>query len=292
LKHAVVICAAAEVLLVFLLAGRVFGPGAGAIAALLAAFLPIQYSRLLLAMWSTVGGHVFDVLALWAALGWVLTPASRRACVLTWICVQASFLTYVSSLFNMSLFTALGALAEKPVRWRLLAIGAGSGLLTVALLYLDFTLLFVREILPGFLAAGAGTGIQPPLSRGETLAAALARIPIFYGWIYPPLVLAGLWLARKRAPAPVFRVLSAYGLAFVVLVLLRGLGGGLFKDLKEIEFVAPLVALLAGATLEDLAARGRAGMLASVFLTLALVAFGVDTSWGYFTTWTALAGPP
>jgi hypothetical protein len=291
LKHAVVACAAAEVLLVFLLAGRAFGPGSGVLGALLAAFLPIQYSRLLLAMWSTVGGHVFDVLALWATLGWALVPASRRALAFTWLWVQASFLTYVSSLFNMSLFTALTALLEKPLRWRLLAIGMGSALLTVGLLYFDFTLLFLREILPGFLASGTGTSAQP-LGRWESLLAALGRIPIFYGWIYPPLVVTGLWLARKRAPGPVFRVLSAYGSGFVVLVLLRGLGGGLFKDLKEIEFVAPLVALLTGATLEDLAARGRAGIAAATLLTLALVVFGVVTSWGYFTTWTALAALP
>jgi hypothetical protein len=285
----VVALAAAEVLLVFLLAGRVFGPGSGALAALLAAFLPIQYSRLLLAMWSTVGGHVLDVLALWTALGWALAPESRRAFLLTWAWVQASFLTYVSSLFNMSLFSALGALLEKPLRWRLLALGGLSALLTVVLLYFDFTLLFVREILPGFMAAGAGTSVQPESSRLETFVAALARIPLFYGWGYPPLALAGLWLARKRAAGPAFRMLMAYGLAFVVLVLLRGLGGGLFKDLKEIEFIAPLVALLAGATLEDLATRGRAGTVGAALLTLALVAFGIVTSWGYFTTWTTLA---
>jgi hypothetical protein len=290
LKHVTVACAAAEVLIVFLLAGRVFGPGTGALGALLAAFLPIQYSRLMLAMWSTVGGHVFDGLALLAACGWALAPHSRRALVSTWASVQASFLTYVASLFNMSLFSGFAALLVRPLRWRLLAIGAGSALLTVALLYFDFALLFVREILPAFLTAGGGAGSQPPPDRVTALLAALARIPLFYGWLYPPLVLAGFWLARRRAPAPVFHVLAAYGLGFVTLVLLRGLGGGLFKDLKEIEYVTPLVALCAGAALEELAARERAGRAAAALLTALLVAFGAWKAWTYFETWSRLAG--
>lgn len=292
LKQASVACSAAEVLLVFLLALRVYGQGSGVLCAWLAVFLPIQYSRLLLAMWSTVGGHVFDVLALWAAMGWALQPHSLKAMALTAASVQASFLTYVASLFNMSLFSFFGALLVRPLRLRLLATGFLAGVLTIGLLYFDFTLLFVREILPGFLAAGGGAGSAPPPDRITALFQALGRIPLFYGWLWPPLAVAGLVVARRRAPEPVFRMLLAYGLAFVTLVLLRGLGGGLFKDLKEIEFVAPLAALLAGGALEELGRRADAGRFAAPALAVALTAFGAATSWGYFRTWTALFGLP
>lgn len=292
LKQATVACSAAEVPIVFLLAVRVFGNGAGLLPALLAVFLPIQYSRLLLAMWSTVGAHVFDGLALLAALDWAQRPASRRAFGLTSAAVLASYLTYVASLFHMSLFTGLAGLLERPLRWRLWLLGVLGGLLTVGLLYRHFTLLFLAEILPAFLGSGATAGSAPPADRLTALGDALHRIPLFYGWLYPPLVLAGVWVARRRAPGPVFRVLGGFGLVFVVLSLLRGLGGGLFKDLKEIEFASAFVALTAGGALCALAERGPRERALAFLLAAALVAFGTWLSWGYVVTWTRLAGLP
>ncbi len=292
LKQATVACSAAEVPIVFLLAVRVFGAGAGLLPALLAVFLPIQYSRLLLAMWSTVGAHVFDGLALLLALDWAQRPASRRAFGLTAAAVLASYLTYVASLFHMSLFTGLAGLLERPLRWRLWLLGGLGGLLTVGLLYRHFTLLFLAEILPAFLGSGATAGSAPPLDRLTALVDALHRIPLFYGWLYPPLVLAGVWVARRRAPGPVFRVLGGFGLVFVLLSLLRGLGGGLFKDLKEIEFASAFVALTAGGALSALAERGPRERALAGLLAAALVAFGAWLSWGYVVTWTRLAGLP
>jgi hypothetical protein len=86
-------------------------------------------------------------------------------------------------------------------------------------------------------------------------------------------------------------VLGAYALAFAGLVALRVLPGGLFKDMKEVEFVAPLVAILAGASLEELFRRGRSGRVAAVLIGLGLLAFAADRSVEFFTTWTALAPP-
>lgn len=292
LKQVTVACSAAEVPIVFLLALRVFGAGAGLLPALLAVFLPIQYSRLLLAMWSTVGAHVFDGLALLAALDWAVRPTSRRGFGLTVGAVLVSYLTYVASLFHMSLFTGLAGLLERPLRWRLWALGSLGALLTVALLYRQFTLLFLTEILPAFLGSGATAGSGPPVGRLEALGDALHRIPLFYGWLYPPLVLAGLWVARRRAPGPVFRVLAGFGLVFVVLSLLRGLGGGLFKDLKEIEFASAFVALTAGGALEALGQRGPRERGLAFLLAAALVAFGTALSWDYVVTWTRLAELP
>lgn len=289
LKHAVVALAACETLLVFLLSARVFGAGTGAYAALLAACLPIQASRLLLALWATLGGHAFDLLALWAACNWALGPQSRRAFALTAGAVMGSYLTYVASLFNMSLFTGGLALLLPRLRWRALLLGVLGSLVTIGLLYFDFTVQFVTEILPSYWASGSAGG-EPPPSRLITLAGALWRIPLFFGWFYPLLAAAGFWISAKRSQPAVFRVIVAYGGAFVVLVLLRGLGGGLFNDVKEIEMVAPLVALLAGAALEALQRLSRLGCALAVVLTFRLLVMdGVLPSWGDFRKWTQLA---
>jgi hypothetical protein len=63
---------------------------------------------------------------------------------------------------------------------------------------------------------------------------------------------------------------------------MRGLGGGLFRDLKEITFAAPLVALLTGLVLDELGRRGRAGRHAAALAAAGLVAFGLGRYWGYF----------
>src|SRR6185436_19357248 len=100
--------------------------------------------------------------------------------------------------------------------------------------------------------------------------AALARIPIFYGFGFPALTVAGVLLFRRRAEPAAYRVLLAYALAFVGLVVLRA-SGGLFKDLKEVEFVAPLVALGTGLSLVALAERDRAGRWAAGLVALGLL---------------------
>jgi hypothetical protein len=105
--------------------------------------------------------------------------------------------------------------------------------------------------------------------------AALARIPTFYGWGYPALAVAGFVLLRRRVPAPLFRIVTAYAVTVGMLVGLRAFGGGLFRDLKEIEFAAPIVALCAGAALEEVAGRGRAGRWAAGLVVLGLAAFSL-----------------
>jgi hypothetical protein len=88
-------------------------------------------------------------------------------------------------------------------------------------------------------------------------------------------------------------VLFAYGLAFLALVLMRGLGGGLFRDLKEITFVAPLVAVAAGASLDSLARRGgRSPRAALLLITVGLLAFTAERYRFYFTTYTSAVTRP
>lgn len=322
MKIAVALAAGAECVIVFLLAGLLLGPGRGLGAALIAAALPVFTSRLVLALWSTLGGHVFDSLALLAAVAWALRPEATRRCVATGAAVLASYLTYVASLFNMALFTGFVGLLAARLRARVWALGVGSAVLTVGLLYPHFTAQFVLEILPAYVRSGGqlGAGVQAP-STGDPASAqdktvpapaqtsaenardeaaptgriamlrqALARIPLFYGWLLPALALAQLLRLRTRVEPLAYRVLLAYGASFLVLVALRGLAGGLFKDMKEIEFVAPLVALLAGTALEDLWARGGWRRLTALLLAGAIAVWAVALSYGFAHTWTRLAG--
>jgi len=156
--------------------------------------------------------------------------------------------------------------------------------LTVGLLYRDFVVIFVREILPAALTAhGSEGGVLD--SAGTTLE----RIWIFYGFGFPALSVAGFVLLRRRARPEAARVVTAYALAFAGLLLLRSVPGGLFKDLKEVEFAVPLVALTAGASLEELAARGRLGRWAAALVAVGLAGFSLARYANYVATWTALA---
>lgn len=282
LKHAALAAAALEVVAVFALARAVGGAGSGIAAALLAAFLPPLFSRLLFAMFATIAGHLLDVAAMAAAARAARAPTAR-AWRATFTFTLAALLTYVSSLFNLTPFFAAFAALERRRAKPLLAIAAVAATLTVACLYLPFVLVFLREILPGALGGGR---VAAPAAGGG----ALARIPLFYGLAYPLLTAAGIVLIARRAPPAGRNAVLAYAAAFAVLVALRAFGAGLFKDLKEIEFVGPLVALATGAVIEEIAVRGRAGRWAAAMVTIGLIVFGLGRFREYLTTHTPLVG--
>jgi hypothetical protein len=278
--------AAAEVPAVFWLGSLALGPGAGVAAAAVAAFLPPLYSRLLYAMWPTIAGHLLDVLAIGAALTLARRPDKKASLAAFGLLTLAAFLTYISSLFNLALFIAFLALLDRrraAVLLGVLAVAAGA---TVLWLYGPFTRAFVFEIVPS-LAHGGGVATPTPASGTAPggLLAAMSRVPLFYGWGFPALAVAGLVLVRRQGDGPARNVATAYGLAFVALVLMRGLGGGLFRDLKEITFAGPLVAVTAGASLETLASGGRRGRLAVVLLAVGLVGFWAERYRFYFSTY-------
>lgn len=300
LRHVGLAAAAAEAVAVFWIGGMVFGPGAGVAAALVSAFLPPLYSRLLFAMWPTIAGHLLDTLAVGAALGLARRPGEKRPAVIFALLTLAAFLTYISSLFNLALFIVFLALLERRRALMLMGILGVTATVTVLWLYGSFTRAFLFEIVPALARGGA---MATPSTFGGAapagLLAALSRVPLFYGWGFPALAVAGLLLAHRVADGPARHVLAAYGLAFASLVLLRGLGGGLFRDLKEITFVAPLVAVAAGASLETLARRGRPGRAAVLLLAAGLLAFSAERYRFYFTTYASAvmapafgAGPP
>ena len=78
-------------------------------------------------------------------------------------------------------------------------------------------------------------------------------------------------------------MIKAYALAFLSLVLLRGLSFGLFKDLKEIEFAGPAFAILAAVALDRIEWRAARWLIAS-----GLVMTGAWMQYGYFERWSRL----
>ena len=194
----------------------------------------------------------------------------------------ASFLEYTSSYFSLTAFMGIFALFDRRLTIRLLGVLLVTGTLTILGLYWPFVWAFATEMLPAILdgstGGGASTSATPPL-------AALSRIPLFYGYVYPALVLVGLALARQRTTSAGYRFLVVYGLAFVLLLSLRAFGGGTFKDLKEITFVGPWIAMLSGLTLAELSRRGRSGFIAAMVLSVSLAVFGVNKYRSYLETY-------
>ena len=287
LKHVALALGAAEVIVVYWLAGLLFGGRAGVAAALLAAFLPPMYSRLFLAMWPTVAGHFLDSLAITGAVFWAARPESlKRLLGFAGLALFSAFV-YISSLFNLTAFVTSFSLVERRLALRSLVVWAGVVVVTIVTLYLSFSFTFVREILPSLMSSPMASEGCSLLDGIRTVA---QRILIFYGYGYPALALAGLVLAHRQTEKLAFRMLSAYGMAFLLLSALRILSGGLFKDLKEILFVGPLVAVTAGISLEALAGRGRWGMWAAGLITFGLIAFWWVIFRGYLVSYASLAG--
>lgn len=287
LKHVALVLGAAEAIVIYWLATFLLGARVGVTATLLAVFLPPMYSRLFLAMWPTVAGHLLDCLAIAAAVFWAARPERLGRLAAFFGLSLSSALLYISSLFNLSAFVASFSLVKRRLAVRALVAWTAAALITIVALYSSFTLLFFREIAPSFLSSTNALGSGSFLEGVESV---FKRVVLFYGYGFPALTVAGLVLSYRRTDKAAFRMLAAYGIAFVLLSGLRVLPGGLFKDLKEILFVAPVVAICSGVTLETLSARGRSGRWSAALILGGLIAFWWGSYRGYLISYASLAG--
>jgi hypothetical protein len=288
LKQTTLVAAALEPVVVFWIARILWGPGSGLGAALLAAFLPALYSRLLLALWPTIAGHFLDTLVLAAAAGLAQRPRSRARLAFLAATTFAALATYTSSILSVSAFLMLLAGCDRRVRWRVATVWLGATAVTIAWLYSHFLAELLGSMLPGVLASQAEAGSTSAISTA--LANQLRRIPLFYGYVLPWVTLAGVVMARKDLAAPAWRVLRAFGLAILVFAGLRVVAYELFIDLKDVEFAGPFVALASGAALEAWWRRGRLGRLAAALIALSSIGFGLYRYHGYLLTHTRLVG--
>jgi hypothetical protein len=265
--------------LVFWIGSMLVSASAAALAAFLAAMLPVAYSRLLYGMWPTLTGHALDLLVVALAARCLLAPERRWRWLALVLAALAACLVYVGSLFTVTLFLSALALFERRRALALVGIAVAASGLTLALLYQPFLAILWGEILPAVWRGAALTG---GADAGESGPGTLARIPLFYGWAYPLLAGVGLAVARRRLARPAFVILAGGGLTYVVLLGLRALPGGLFRDVKESTFVAPFIALATAIALTALARRVRLGRWAAAMVALGLAAFGLGTYAGYF----------
>jgi hypothetical protein len=281
MKHVAILGAALEAALAFLLAKRVSSSIANAAAWLTLAF-PIVTSRLMFAMWPTVFAHALDLLMILLAVRLVEKPQDRKA----WVCflgaLLASLLTYVSSLFTVSAFVLALALVASSVRWPLVGAWTVAMFAVVAGLYGRFTFTFITEILPNLFAGTARMATTTPSEDTGNVPAAFYRIVLFGGYGFACLAIAGLALLARRQDAPA-KILKAYVAAFLGLVLLRGLSGGLFKDLKEVEFGGPALAILSAFAISHIDSS-----VARRFIIAGLISGGIWMQYGYFETWSRL----
>lgn len=280
MKHTGLLLASMEVLFVCAIGSYLFGARVGLAASILTLFLPPLMSRLLFAQWPTLFGHVLDMAVIGAAARLLTNP--RRGSTEYGVAAVASCLAYISSLFNTTVLTGWLAAFDRERSGKLMLIGLGAALFTVLVLYLPFLRSFVNEIGPAILSGAPLAGSDP-----VGLTGALGRVRLFFGLGFPMFAVAGLVLAR-RSPAA-FKVLVSYGATFLVLLTLRAFSGA-FKDLKELVFVGPFVALATGISLEALAARGRHGRIAAVAVGAGLIGFGLSKFAEYAELHTRLAG--
>jgi hypothetical protein len=160
--------------------------------------------------------------------------------------------SYAGSLINFGLFIPLFGLAlitSKELRKSgllLLCGAAGVAAIALLLVYREFLGVFLSEILPRFLAGEAERGEGSIFAASKML---FHRTWIFYGWWTMPFLAGGaiLW-SRKRSTFP-SRFVTVWALTFVILVILRTSAPDLFAKVKEMLWVAPLVALASGEAL-------------------------------------------
>ncbi|MGH9460408.1 MAG: hypothetical protein ACRD1X_04275, partial [Vicinamibacteria bacterium] len=253
MKLVACLLSALEVLIVFYLGRRLGGVETGMWGAALTVFSPAAFSRLSWAFLAAVFAHFLDTLVLAS-----LFPGGGgdrpRYWSTAWLLLMA-LAAYPGSLINFGIFfPILGALLSigvKPelrrVGLTLLAVSAGVASLVLATVYREFVGTFVTDLLPTFLSSESRRG---SISLFQTVVMFVTRYWIFFGIVYLPLVAGSVVLWLRRRPSPmVSRLLLAWGATFTVLIFLRTAAPDLFSRVKEILWIAPLIALAGGEAL-------------------------------------------
>ena len=253
MKLVACLLSALEVLVVFYLGRRLGGIETGTWGAALAVVSPAALSRLSWAFLAAVFAHFLDTLVL-ASLFPAADGDRPRYWSTTGLLLMA-LAAYPGSLINFGIFfPILGALLwirVKPelrrVGLTLLGVSAGVAVLVLATVYREFVGTFVTELLPAFLAGESRRG---SISLVQMVTMFVTRYQIFFGVVYLPLVVGGVVLWLRRRPSPIiFRLLLAWGATFAVLIFLRTAAPDLFNKVKEILWIAPLIALAGGEVL-------------------------------------------
>lgn len=285
MKYAAVLLSVAQTGLLFAVARALGGPRLALWSAFLDTFLPPAYYRLVWAMWPATAGHLIDLLAVAALLHWLRRPDERRRLVLLAGAAFLAFVAYISGLVLVGALLFAAALVERRRAGRLLAVLVTAGLATALLVYPSFTEVLFREILPAVRTGGVGVLGTHAIDPGR----ALSRVPLFFGWAYPLLACAGLWLAGRRLEPAAARLLHIYALAMALVLGLRSVGGVLLQDVKDMLFLGPLVVLLTALALDALGERSAGERRLALGIALGLALLGLCRYGEYLVPRLALA---
>jgi hypothetical protein len=266
------------------LAARVSLPPLGA---LLLCVIPTYTSRLSFGLLPALLGHLFDLIAL-LALAIALSGdelKSRRS--MLWVAgtLLAGHLAYTSSVVNESVFAAILVLLWLARGRRGAGAGVRIGFAEATAALCAFGLYYRHFVGDVFGLAGrifgSGNGAGPgaasvyPIESFWSLL--FERTQTFFGWPWMVLAVVGLGLAGASAIRS--RIVPAWILAYLALILLRAKIPDVFRYGHETLFLTPLVVLLAGAALVLCYRRGGALRLASVGSGLLLCGVSFQEQW-------------
>lgn len=273
LKTAGALLSAVPIVVLAFLARRL-GVSPWAAAGLLVA-APTAFVELSLGTVPAAFGHALDALFLL----WLLhrgARASRPAIILEGALVLAAVqVAYVSSVLTASILLALLAVLSwrrepRVARGLLLCLALGSAF-ALAVYYRSFVqdALAALRLALGQTPLSPGPGGPARSDGGGRVDAALLL------WAFPLVAVPAAFSFVRFAARPQGALVLAWGLATLLLGLLRALVPGVFSFLHVTLFATPLLALCAGAALSDLADRGTRGRLAASGLTVLAAVLGL-----------------
>ncbi len=257
------------------------------LAALLLCVIPTYASRLSFALLPALFGHMLDLVVL-LTLVTVMSrerPGSARSVLQAMTALLFGHLAYTSGVVNEAVFmgvlVVLLLLSGRP------GLGLGLSLtLAEAGAALGAFLIYYRHFVGDVYALGGrilglgpgGAGPAVSVYPVESFWALLfERTNTFFGWPWLSLAILGLWLGGPAIRES--KVARAWGIAYLVLILLRARIPDVFRYGHETLFLTPLVALLAGAALVLAWRRGGAWRNGAAAAGLALLAASMWRQW-------------
>ena len=249
--------------------------------------IPTYASRLSFALLPALFGHMLDLVVLLT----VVTVMGRdgagsaRSVLPPMAALLLGHLAYTSGVVNEAVFmgvlVVLLLLSGRP------GLGLGLGLtLAEAGAALGAFLLYYRHFVGDVYALGGrilgmgagGAGPSASVYPVESFWALLfERTNTFFGWPYLSLAILGLWLGGPAIRES--KVARAWGIAYLVLILLRARIPDVFRYGHETLFLTPLIALLAGTALVMAWRRGGAWRNGAVAAGLVLLAASMWQQW-------------
>ncbi len=226
--------------------GAGLGVGAAVLAQALAAALPVEASRLSLALYPALLGQACDLLLVVHLVRRYPHLAGARDMAAAFGFFLVALFAYAGSVFNVAgivaLFVGLELLGgERRAALRVLGAYAGAAAVVFTLQYARFVPVLWHDVLPHAASAAAG------FTQGPWKLAA-SRLLQFYGAALLLLAAVGL-VATRSATRHVRGLLAAMLGTGLLLLWLRYAAPSIFKDAKELELLAGPMAVLAAAAL-------------------------------------------